>query len=407
MQKETVVAVTHIINPHLFWYHNVYDFDELNHVEQQLQAISKSRDCYYHPKLAETVAVNFVAWNKIIRAEVLCEAKWRNEFIVWALDYGFPFRIRKEYIHRLPTEMMGHIDHIRCGGLANILPGESEFDYMEGKLILIRKDNWMQAACDILEKLLMGAESVTFVEEFQSEDNRHWGNLIVVNHKGQVFSVREHLLSAKCALEAAKFQDIALELKTIQIRPHLSNCGKLTMRTNTVKSNRSDLCTLQNSGHAIDAFAKSKVEDWCVCNNHETKLMDNMSTRSVRMAEQADCNSSESVQSTPQQKPTSMPCVESVMNKQDICSYRTPTSFHSSMHRDKQKSIDIENADIEEAPIVSWPTVMDEKDRKKKLPSPYDNFTMVPGGFDITRLSTYRNEETHWHRKNTTLKNNH
>lgn len=32
----------------------------------------------------------------------------------------------------------------------------------------------------------------------------------------------------------------------------------------------------------------------------------------------------------------------------------------------------------------------------------YDGLTLVPAGFDITRLQTYRNEENHWHRKKST-----
>lgn len=298
MQNGTVIAVSHFINPHLFWYHRVHDFHELTEVEQQLQTISSGKHVAYHPKLAEKVAVNFVAWNKIVRAEVLCEAKWLNEFIVWALDYGFPFRTKKEYIFRLPTEMMGEIDHIRRGGLANILPSESEFDYLEDKKVTITKDNWRQRTCDILEKLLIDAASITFVEEFRSKDDHRWGNLIVVNHVGRTFSAREHLLSAKLALEFPKFQDIALKLKTINIQPQLSNSGKLIMRTNTIKGNMANCFTTQRSGRKADDIAKNKVEEWRVRNKHENNIIDAMSKTSIEVKTCTDNN--ESIQSARQ-----------------------------------------------------------------------------------------------------------
>uniref|UniRef100_A0A1A9WB02 Tudor domain-containing protein n=1 Tax=Glossina brevipalpis TaxID=37001 RepID=A0A1A9WB02_9MUSC len=276
MQKESVV-ITHFINPHLFWYHKVDDFRELYDIQQQQQQlIGKSkRGLNYYPQLSEKVAVNFVPWNQIIRAEVLCEAQRQKEFVVWALDYGFPFRTKKEHIYHLPTEMARHIDHIRCGGLANILPAEIEYDIMESDLVMKEKDYWRQNACEILEKFFLDAASITFVEQFESTNNHHWGNLIVVNYKGKVLDVREHLLSAKFALEdAKKFRDINLKLKTISIPQYLSNCGKLTAKTNTIKADTSHQCVVQKSASAIDEFAKRKVEDWHARNKSQNDLID-------------------------------------------------------------------------------------------------------------------------------------
>uniref|UniRef100_A0A1B0G7I0 Uncharacterized protein n=1 Tax=Glossina morsitans morsitans TaxID=37546 RepID=A0A1B0G7I0_GLOMM len=55
--------------------------------------------------------------------------------------------------------MTRQIDHIRCGGLANILPAENEYDYMEDYLAVVKKDNWPQSTCDILDKFLMDADA--------------------------------------------------------------------------------------------------------------------------------------------------------------------------------------------------------------------------------------------------------
>uniref|UniRef100_A0ABK9MIH8 Uncharacterized protein n=1 Tax=Glossina morsitans morsitans TaxID=37546 RepID=A0ABK9MIH8_GLOMM len=145
--------------------------------------------------------------------------------------------------------MTRQIDHIRCGGLANILP---------------EKDNWWQSACDILHKYLMNAASITFVEHFKSTGNHFWGNLFVVDHRGELFVAREHLLSAKLALEEeTKFQEIIPKLKTTSILQYLSNNGRLTKKTNTIRGRIADLCVVQNS-----------VEDWRARNKRQSDLID-------------------------------------------------------------------------------------------------------------------------------------
>uniref|UniRef100_A0A1A9UHV7 RNA helicase n=1 Tax=Glossina austeni TaxID=7395 RepID=A0A1A9UHV7_GLOAU len=277
MQKENFIVVTHFINPHLFWYHKVNDFHELHEIEEKVQLIhnNQARNFNYHPKLGEKVAVNFLAWNKTIRAEILGETEWQEAFIVWALDYGFPFRTKKEYVFRLPTQMTRQIDHIRCGGLANILPAETEYDYMEANLAVVKRDNWRQSACDILEKFLMDAASITFVEQFKSTGNRYWGNLFVVDHRGELFDAREHLLSAKLALEeTTKFQEIIPKLRTISILQYLSNNGRLTKKTNTITGKITDLCVVQNSTAAIFEHAKRKVEDWRARNKRQSDILE-------------------------------------------------------------------------------------------------------------------------------------
>uniref|UniRef100_A0A1A9ZIL4 Tudor domain-containing protein n=1 Tax=Glossina pallidipes TaxID=7398 RepID=A0A1A9ZIL4_GLOPL len=261
MEKKSLVVVTHFINPHLFWYHKVDDFRGLDEIEQQLQLIPKTdlaRSSNYYPKLGEKIAVHFVSWNKIVRAKVLREAKWQNEFFVWALDYGFPFRTKRKYIQHLPTKLASQTNRIQCGGLANILPAEIAYDYMESNSAETGKDNWRQSACDVLEKLLRDAVSIIFVEQFQSIDNRHWGNLIMTNQKGKVFNAREHLLSAKFAIEKAmKFQDICLKLTTVLIPKFRSNNWKLALKANIITENKIEGWHTRNKRQNVLIDAKS------------------------------------------------------------------------------------------------------------------------------------------------------
>uniref|UniRef100_A0A1A9VI41 Tudor domain-containing protein n=1 Tax=Glossina austeni TaxID=7395 RepID=A0A1A9VI41_GLOAU len=348
MHNKINIAVTHFINPHLFWYRNVHDFHELNQIEQQLQTWKNTaRDIAYHPKLGEKVAVSFVAWNKVkvVRAEILCEVKWLNEFIVWALDYGFPFRTKIEFIHQLPKKMMRQINHIHCGGLANILPGENEYDYVKGKSSMIKKDNWTQRVCDILEKLLITTHTITFVEEFQSRDGRHWGNLMIVNHKGQVFNAREHLLSAHHAVAIEKFEAIALKLKTINVQRFLSNSGKLTTRTNIIRGNMGSYCKIQKTESAIYDFVKRKVEDWYIRNKRDNHMIDAMLKPSVeRMKPASSTNVNKSVPSIQQSK--EMSSNESTIPKINAYSYEAPVNFQSSSNAGKRNSPKIENVNV-------------------------------------------------------------
>uniref|UniRef100_A0A1A9WKS7 Probable ATP-dependent RNA helicase spindle-E n=1 Tax=Glossina brevipalpis TaxID=37001 RepID=A0A1A9WKS7_9MUSC len=259
MQREVSVIVTHFINPHMFWYHEVGEFAQFNELEQRLQVYKEKRAIGYRPKVGEKVAINFIAWNKVIRAEILCEAQWTNEYIVWASDYGFPFRTEKKHMRSLPINLTQKIDRIRCGGLINILPAESDYDYMEDKVVMTIKDNWRQNACTSFEKLLLDATSITFIDEFQSVDNRHWGNLVLVSYKGEIFDARDYLITNKYALEEKKrFKNITVKLNTIQIPSYFSNCGKLTMNINAMKSGRDNLFKVHGSA---DALVQQAIED--------------------------------------------------------------------------------------------------------------------------------------------------
>uniref|UniRef100_A0ABK9NGN7 Ubiquitin-like protease family profile domain-containing protein n=1 Tax=Glossina morsitans morsitans TaxID=37546 RepID=A0ABK9NGN7_GLOMM len=243
--------------------------------------------------------------------------------------------------------MMRQINHIHCGGLANILPGENEYDYVEGKSSMIKKDNWTQRVCDILEKLLITTHTITFVEEFQSKDGRHWGNLIIVNNKGQVFNAREHLLSAEHAVAIEKFQTIALKLKTINVQRFLSNSGKLTTRTNIIKGNMANCCKIQKTESAIYDFVKRKVEDWYVRNKRDNHMIDAMLKSSVEMMKPASMSMSNVNKSVPSiQQSKEMSSIESTIPKKTAYSYESSVNFQSSSNAGKKNSPKIENANV-------------------------------------------------------------
>uniref|UniRef100_A0A1A9VQV8 Tudor domain-containing protein n=1 Tax=Glossina austeni TaxID=7395 RepID=A0A1A9VQV8_GLOAU len=472
MQEKISIVITHFVNPHLFWYYKIGDHPELCEIEQQLHICKDIRATDLNPKSGEKVATNFAPWNKLIRAEILCETKWQNEFIVWALDYGIAFRTKKEHIRRLPLGMEDQASRIRRGGVANILPAEIEYDCVEGNLVMMAKDNWSQKACDVLEKLLMDASSITFVKEFQSIPNHNWGSLVVENQQGKIFNAHEPLISAKLALEEAiNFKDSILNLKTTQIPRHLSSSGNLIIKTNAFKKDRASLCLVENGVTPLDEYTKSKVEDWyarslpdaesTVESRLSVEIVDDVTfDDSVSARHENTCKPSDGVKNmksinyigrednlsknngvlkcvendlfkvktkilADSPKSTGKALIESLINENEEYSGATSFNLQSPRNADKESvtehsintqreafsntsKMNITGADEESDSYFKLKCFKEirQQDSEKNIPDPYDGFTIVPGGFDLSRLNEYRNEKSHWHCKKTTLSNN-
>ncbi|KAI8126831.1 putative ATP-dependent RNA helicase BoYb [Lucilia cuprina] len=271
MDNDHSITVTHFINPHLFWYKAIGSPDEQFHVlstfEQSLVELYKNKpscDNFLRPQIGDKVAVNFIAWNKYIRAEILQKAEFQQEeYIVWALDYGFPLLTKKEHLRMLPSNLQVDIGHIQVGGIANIYPAEQEYDDIEGNLVMIKKDKWLQKTCNMLEKLLTDANSISFVKHFQTNDNHVWGELRILNHKGVKINARDYLLKTTNAIEENEliFKETCSKFKTIKIAPWLSNDRNTKMKFNNIKHNYIEHSKQMNAT-LVDENAKRKVEDW-------------------------------------------------------------------------------------------------------------------------------------------------
>uniref|UniRef100_A0A1I8NZG2 RNA helicase n=1 Tax=Stomoxys calcitrans TaxID=35570 RepID=A0A1I8NZG2_STOCA len=266
------VTVTHFINPHLFWYRKIGGPDDKFHVltllEERLHELYKNKpptEARCRPAVGDKVAVHYVVWNKFIRAEILQKAEFqKEEYIVWAMDYGFPLLTKKEYLRNLPDILTKSIGLIHCGGVSKIQPAVQDYDYVQSNLVMVKQNEWSQKGCEMLEKLLADASTVIFVEQFHLPEEHSWGELIIVNHKGNKFNAREYLKTAKHAMEVASkdFPEICSTLKTINIAPWLSNCRRTNMKINSIKHNMAEHAQQVNSA-IIGECAKRKVEDWC------------------------------------------------------------------------------------------------------------------------------------------------
>ncbi|KAM7346644.1 uncharacterized protein ACRADG_006487 isoform 2-T2 [Cochliomyia hominivorax] len=271
MESDHSVAVTHFINPHLFWYKTIKAPDEQFHVltvcEQKLLELYKNKplcDNFMNPQIGDKVAVNFIAWNKFIRAKILEKAEFQQEeYIVWAMDYGFPLLTKKDHLRTLPSNLQVDANHIKVGGIANIYPAEQEYDDMEGDLKIVTKDKWLQKTCSMLEKLLADANSISFIKKFET-NNHNWGDLYIVNHKGVKINARDFLLKTTNATDENGDMDFRVgcsKFTTIKVAPWLSNDRKTKMKFNTIKHNYVEHSKQMNAT-MVDENAKRKVEDW-------------------------------------------------------------------------------------------------------------------------------------------------
>ncbi|XP_054086503.1 putative ATP-dependent RNA helicase SoYb isoform X2 [Zeugodacus cucurbitae] len=290
-QKE-IISITHFINPHLFWYHKVdacsEDYHTILKIEKELGEYYNNRQggtqAIRRPQINELVAVKFLSWNKLIRARVDHIASFgknvlEGEFIMWALDYGFPFQTRADHIFRLPHKLTKPVDYIRCGGLANIVPAEEFF--MKNTMVKKISNKWHQRANDIIEKAINDSEFIVFIKEFDL-NQQDWGELVIKTNMGVKYRVKDHLISLHLATETvANFRDECQKLKTTKIAPWMCNNGNSKFYTNRAYIFPGVVGITHNASKCpelpFDIKAKKKVDDWYERNlatGQDTKFLD-------------------------------------------------------------------------------------------------------------------------------------
>lgn len=128
------INITHVINPHLFWFKNCLDSNpDLERLEKEFKEYVKA-----HPNMKATknraqllnetiVLVYMVSERKWIRAEV--DIDLNEEVIVWSIDYGVPLKISFDLVVFLNGDLKQKCATIQTNvfraGVANILPAEA------------------------------------------------------------------------------------------------------------------------------------------------------------------------------------------------------------------------------------------------------------------------------------------
>lgn len=135
------IVITHVINPHLFWYKHCNDSNRF--VDEIENDLKKYVSEHGEQMCAARTNANFECGmfvaanmrNKWIRAEIdvydddLIET---DEVIVWATDYGIPLRVTISSIVILNKALQEKCQQmpstILKGGISNIYPGKSRLN---------------------------------------------------------------------------------------------------------------------------------------------------------------------------------------------------------------------------------------------------------------------------------------
>ncbi|XP_055845468.1 putative ATP-dependent RNA helicase TDRD12 [Episyrphus balteatus] len=287
MDKEEFIAITHFINPQLFWYHKVDgqnpDFIESKRIEDSVQLLYTAKQSAalraHRPHVGEIVGIAFVSWNKFIRARVMHIVKYtkaHDEYIVWALDYGFPFQTKMSYIRQMPESYHKQTNHICIGGIAEVIPAELEFDLVTTTSQIVAKPSWSQRCVEMLEKLLNDAASISFIESFQiqsHDEKQHFGDMKVITHSGSTFFVSDYLVKLNHAITCQQgFRDKLTTLKTNRLPCWETNSQDIKIIENKLNSLNIEMGKFDLSGtmseSSCDLFSKQKVMDWCERNQN-------------------------------------------------------------------------------------------------------------------------------------------
>ncbi|XP_055913578.1 putative ATP-dependent RNA helicase TDRD12 [Eupeodes corollae] len=286
MDKEEFISITHFINPQLFWYHKVDgqnpDFIESKRIEDSVQLLYTAKQSAalqaHRPHVGEIVGIAFVSWNKFIRARVMHIVKYTkapDEYIVWALDYGFPFQTKMSYIRQMPELYYRQTGHICIGGIADVLPAELDFDFVTTTSQVVVKPSWSQRCVEMLEKLLTDAASISFIESFQvvNHEKQHFGDMKVITHAGSTFFVSDYLVQLNHAVKCeGSFREKLTTMKTHRIPCWETNSRDIKIIENKLNSLNIEMGKFDLSGSmsesSCDLFSKQKVMDWCERNQN-------------------------------------------------------------------------------------------------------------------------------------------
>lgn len=143
IDRSKIIKITHVINPHLFWFKYVDTPDTgakqielalINYVAESGDRMSaaKSNGRYRNESY---VAVFMASMEKYIRAEIdVCDDPLlaEHEIIVWAIDYGIPLKTSLDSIVLLNAELKSLCRTTKSaiirGGIAEVLPATNRYN---------------------------------------------------------------------------------------------------------------------------------------------------------------------------------------------------------------------------------------------------------------------------------------
>lgn len=286
-----MIHMKHFINPHLFWFEkveidNFFKQQRLKALEENLKLYVdnyssgiESRNFNKNCKIGDTVVVQYVAWRRYVRGSILHKITngRQDEALIWLIDYGYPMHVKMINLYPLSGELKNFPTNIKCGGIANVMPAEIEYDFVESCLVTIKQDNWLQKACVMVEKLLQDAVSVNFNFRFNRTTiqrneidlifDHNWGDLIVTNKKYKKINVQQFL-------ESSHYAVIIKEIEFVEIcSNHLLESTKIPIWLTNDRNNKFNNFNFKHIDYMhsdIDEKEEKKIIDSPIQQKHKS-----------------------------------------------------------------------------------------------------------------------------------------
>ncbi|XP_030377177.1 putative ATP-dependent RNA helicase SoYb [Scaptodrosophila lebanonensis] len=189
------IIITHYVNPQLFWYTPLKKLHgsaaQALKLEKKLPAQCVSSNQLDSYEKEQHVIVRYKPQSnpqKYLRGVV---KDWQDdEYLVWAMDYGFQIISSSRFLWCLPTELSEKIMDIAIGGVANVLP-------WNGK-------NWSAMAQKLFGLQLLKAHHLSFKPMQQNQRQQNFGQLLM-----KLIDCNEYLVDAAEYLVLNQFARIA------------------------------------------------------------------------------------------------------------------------------------------------------------------------------------------------------
>lgn len=219
--KETIL-ITHYVNPQLFCYTTLHQLQiggaYVNHVEAHL-----SDHCHAHnqrenyaPDKHVVVRYQPLHMEKLLRGLVIV-CQHGDEYLVWAMDYGFTINCRAKDLWLLPEQQSERYVEIAWGGIAWVAPRKGS--------------EWSKMAVRMLDKRMDEAQRLIFKVQHRNNERHNFGQLLMdeppidaasylVERQCARLEVNE--VSMMCAQSSRVAYDVDLaELNEPDIKPSL------------------------------------------------------------------------------------------------------------------------------------------------------------------------------------------
>lgn len=210
------VFISHFNSPNSFYYIYADKEEELELLDDVVAADAKHGKQEKRYIIGQKVIVEFLPKKKFLRAVV---DDIKGNYIVWALDYGFPISTQVKYLYKMNKELQSFDGgYVHFGGISNVIPAKEIYDYSKGKSNIIGEKSWNEIAMPLMTKFLKESHKVWLVKDRLlpiGERYQMLGDLELGQPNNNTVSFKEYLVEKKFALEVAEEQ-FDLTLKKIR-----------------------------------------------------------------------------------------------------------------------------------------------------------------------------------------------